>query len=841
MTVVRPGAALIAAATLLAGCADLSRRTAAGGAAGDACRQIESLYVTSQRSAFSLDFPEAERRLREITSRYDSDPGLAACRGGVTEALAYAELGLTLSSQRKFRLAEAAFADAEAALGRRAAAAEDPDRLAVERGRIEALRAQHALNLRDYETAERAGREAVALLAPQDDDPLADFGALVELSAEDRGRRLSGLSGLYSRSAALARLGRAEEARATLDEALDVASALPGATGALRSRLLVESALIELFAGRPGAAATPAREAAEQLAVELPDTPLAARARLVEATALASARRREAAFSAFDRAFAAYGDSPAALQFESVWPYFKLAIESEAAGLIDEATMTSGVFEAAQLIRSASAASDIAQNAAQFEAGDDAAARAVREWRAAQDQLFLLSSALSRRDLQEYERESLNRRFVEAAEAEARLRARRDELAPDFAAAIERPASLEEVQAALEPDEALLQVMLGQPRSLLILVEPDDVTVRTTRIDGVTAGAIVQILRGATRPGPGGLYQGFNVGGAHLVFQELLGDLGPRIAEGPKVFVVATGALQGLPLEVLVASDPAPLAGELARGDYRGVDWLGARTAFSYLPSARNLVDLRQSGGASQATGRVLGFGDYDPGADGAAAIDARRRAACAAEADIIRRLPRLPGTGAELARIEAAFDGQGVETLTGSAFTESALKRLSAEGALADYRVLHFATHGLLWPTVDCFDPALTASVAPGEGEDGLIESGEIRALDLDAQLVVLSACESTDVEIADAGENLSGLARAFFGAGARSVLASHWLVDDEAAVGLMGAFYERLGADPTTPFVEALRAAQATLRDSPETSHPVFWAPFVVIGDGRLALGAG
>jgi CHAT domain-containing protein/tetratricopeptide (TPR) repeat protein len=828
---------LLAAAAALAGCAQEPERATATSA--DGCRQIEALYITAQRSSFSLDFPEAERKFREIAARYDDDPALRACRGAASEPLTYGELGLALSSQRKVRLAQAAFEDADAAVARMEADGASEEQIATQRGRLAALKAQNDLNTRDFAGAERESAVAINLLDTDSGASAVEPTSVLGLSADEQSRRLSGVTGLYSRSAALARLGdRIEDARAANEQALRIASSIPGATGALQSRILIDRAKLEIRAGRDEAAVETASRAAAQLAEELPETPLAANARLVEGAALANVGRRDAAFAAFRSAFDTYANFPAALSYEAVWPYIKLAVESEAAGAIDEATMAAGIFEAAQLVRSANAASDIAQTVAEFAETDSAAAAAVRDWRAAQDELFLISSALSRRDLEEFERESLNRRFIEAAAAEERLRDRRDAVAPEFASAIERPATLAAVQDSLGEDEALIQILVGVPRSTVILVEPDAVTVRTPAFDAPNTEAIVSFLRSST-VAVGGGYGGYEASIAYEVFRGLLLDLGPRVAETAKVFVATNGAMQSLPLEILVASNPAGEAGALARGDYRGVDWLGLRTLFSYLPSVRSLVDLRAAPGSASASD-VVAFGDYNPGADAAAGVSPRLQAVCGGEVETLRRLPRLAGTRAELESIDAAFAGAGVDTFLGDAFTEGRVKALSEEGRLADYRVVHFATHGMLWPTVDCFDPLLTASVAPEEGEDGLLQSGELRRLDLDAQLVVLSACQSTGVEVADAGENLSGLARAFFGAGARSVIASHWLVEDEAAAAIMSAFYQQLAADRSIAFGDALRNAREVVRTRPETSHPAFWAPFVLVGDGRLSLSA-
>lgn len=839
---VAANAGLLGAMALLAACAaePVGTDRRADTDRGDICAEIASAFLAGQRDSFGLSFAEAETRMRSILVMLDDAATEPACPGGVSRSVVLAELGLSLSGQRKFRLADGAFAEARAALARQpTGTVGERERARLDTGRIDVLDAQHALNQRNFADADSRSRVALEALGPVAATRQRDFGDLVAVDSEEHDRLITGLSGFFAQSAALSRTGQTEQAQTAIASAIELAGALPGVTGAMRSRLQSEQALNEIEAGRPEAALAIAREAAEQLASELPNTPLAGRARLIEAAALARLGRSEEAFNAFETAFDIYADSPAALEYESIWPFIRLAIERGAAGRFGEARLNEGVFRAAQLVRTASAAGDIAQAAAQLEAGTDAAAAAVRDWRAAREELLLLTTALSRRDLLDFEREALNRRFVEAAERASTTRARRDRIAPEYRRAIDTPVMLGDVQGALRPGELMLQILVGAPRSTLILVSPERVRVATSIIDGDFADAAVDLLRTPMQPGPDGRYPGFPAGVAQQIHDLLLGPLADEIAGADKVFVSATGALQGLPLEMLVTREPDGQAQRIAAGDYSGVAWLGAQTTFSYLPSPRNLVDLRGVAGMSAGQRTFMGFGDFDPGPDPAALIDPRRRASCAAEVALLRQLPRLPGTAREIARIEALLGAEAVETLTGRAFTEDALKRLSDEGALRDFRVVHFATHGLLWPTTDCFEPALSASVVPGLDEDGLIESGEIRALDLDAQLVVLSACQSTDPAIADAGENLSGLARAFFTAGTRSVIASHWVVDDEQTAALMEAFYRRIGDDRRRPFGNALAEAAADLRAAPATSHPVFWAPFVLLGDGTMALG--
>jgi CHAT domain-containing protein len=179
---------------------------------------------------------------------------------------------------------------------------------------------------------------------------------------------------------------------------------------------------------------------------------------------------------------------------------------------------------------------------------------------------------------------------------------------------------------------------------------------------------------------------------------------------------------------------------------------------------------------------------------------------------------------------------------VTGAAFTDSAIK---ARPDLDQYRVMHFATHGLVTaPRADCpARPSLLTSFG-GEGSDGLLTFAEIFELRIDADLVILSACDTAsgaglaatrEAGITSGGDfALDGLVRAFVGAGGRSVIASHWPVPDDydATKRLISGMF---GAPPGTATATALRRAQRALMDDPATSHPYYWSGFAIVGDGE------
>ena len=155
----------------------------------------------------------------------------------------------------------------------------------------------------------------------------------------------------------------------------------------------------------------------------------------------------------------------------------------------------------------------------------------------------------------------------------------------------------------------------------------------------------------------------------------------------------------------------------------------------------------------------------------------------------------------------------------------------------LSQYRVVAFATHGLLPGELKCKGEPALALTPPATGsadEDGLLDAGEVAQLKLDADWVVLSACNTAAPDGGLGGQSLSGLARAFFYAGARSLLVSHWAVASQPTVILTTTLFEAYTRDGALGRAAALRAAQAKLQGDPATSHPAFWAPFVLVGDG-------
>jgi len=200
---------------------------------------------------------------------------------------------------------------------------------------------------------------------------------------------------------------------------------------------------------------------------------------------------------------------------------------------------------------------------------------------------------------------------------------------------------------------------------------------------------------------------------------------------------------------------------------------------------------------------------------------------------ELVRGLPRLRDTAGELRQIAQALKAPESDVILGAEATE---KRVRSSD-LSRYRVIAFATHGLLPGELKCKgEPALalTPPATATTDEDGLLDAGEVAQLKLDADWVVLSACNTAAPDGKLGGQSLSGLARAFFYAGARSLLVSHWAVATQPTVTLTTTMFDAYAKNAAAGRAAALRAAQLKLMGEQATSHPSFWAPFVLVGDG-------
>ena len=361
----------------------------------------------------------------------------------------------------------------------------------------------------------------------------------------------------------------------------------------------------------------------------------------------------------------------------------------------------------------------------------------------------------------------------------------------------------------------------------------------------------------------------FDLAVAHELYLSLFGQSDDLI-KGKHLLIVPSGPLTSIPLHLLVTEKPDKGIPDSVEG-YRAAAWLAKRNAITILPSVGSLQALRQLP-PSQANEPYIAFGNPlllgRSGTDKSAWDKQRCEQPAVTRLAQAERIGRqgvslramnlaelraqepLPETADELCAVAGALGtlGQQDETVwLGERATERNLKALSREGKLTRYKVLHFATHGLIAGEAELIlkakaEPALILTppkddtpVGELEEDDGLLTASEVAQLELDADWIVLSACNTAAGEKGDA-EALSGLARAFFYAKARALLVSHWPVNSDAAVKLTTRAFAELSANPQIGRAEALRRSMADLitKGAPHEAHPAFWAPFVLVGEG-------
>jgi CHAT domain-containing protein len=258
----------------------------------------------------------------------------------------------------------------------------------------------------------------------------------------------------------------------------------------------------------------------------------------------------------------------------------------------------------------------------------------------------------------------------------------------------------------------------------------------------------------------------------------------------------------------------------------------------AHVPSAANFVALRKAG-SSRAAQPWFGFGGFRP-VTLAQAEATFSGAACAGSARLFASLPTLPFAQRELDAARELLGASPSDELLNAAFTADAVRRI----ALKNYRILHFATHALLPAELRCQnEPAIVTSAPPNarDASGTLLTASDVAGLDLDANAVILSACNTGGPGNSTRGESLSGLARAFFFAGARSMLVTHWSINDQTSAFLVADTLRRLVAGNDGGLAGALRQAQLGLigragKDLPPyLAHPFYWAPFALIGESK------
>jgi CHAT domain-containing protein len=819
---------------------------AATGSAGPRSAALELAAQRQAAAAFGTNEVGSYERLMALGRALNQAESFAAAEDAYRGALAVQErvlgagspdtvtalmhLALNLSNQDRRAEAEALFARADA-LAPRAADPVAPIRLRHYRGlhELNADRADRAVALlREAEAGYSALIPPAILRSATTEADLGPVGDAVLESA------ILGLSEAWrNMAAALARGPQSAQAAALAADSRALLRRTGLEQGLTAGRGLRTEATAAASTGRGEEAAQRLEQAARRFNAVAPGERPEAVTLFLAGRTRAELGRTQSALDAFRTGAAILRARQIALPVEVVMPYLHaLHAAQQGAPEAQAAALRREMFSAAQLAQRSGTVRMVQLASARIGAasGDPRVADAVRRLQDADRELrdlFAERDTLAPGGLAAL---ALDRRIAALQQQRAEVEGEVAAAAPGYRQLLLASVDADAVARALDAEEVLVTMLLGRDGGYVLSLRADGrVAAHRTALGEAAAAALVARLR-AAMDGQAAEPGRFDTAAAAELHAALLAPLATA-TEGAATLVVAPdGPLLGLPFGLLLTgpADPAALG---------QAPWLIRRHAIVHVPSPQTLVTQRAAGRGSSAPNPYRGFGDFaPPSAAQLAATFPQDR--CAADARMAAGLGRLPGTRVEVLSAQR-LTGAGPDAVRlGPDFTAAALR----QAQLDQYRVIHLATHALLPGELSCLpEPSIVVSPPAGarDAAASFIRASEVLGLKMDADLVVLSACNTGGPGGEGGGEALSGLARSFFYAGARGLLVTHWAVDDAASALLVADTLRRQGGGAAS--AASLRGAQLLIleeagRRLPAAfAHPYYWAPFALIGDGR------
>jgi len=415
------------------------------------------------------------------------------------------------------------------------------------------------------------------------------------------------------------------------------------------------------------------------------------------------------------------------------------------------------------------------------------------------------------------------------------------------------PLTIQQVQTNLLDKQALIVYLIGKKKSYLWVVTKEEAAIYPLDINEQQIDESVRQLRHVLDPtNLEGSYTipAIPVDKAYHLYQQILAPAEKILQSIKHLIIVSDKALQSLPLSVLVTKK---VQGKIKTPEgHLKVDWLINSKAISSLPAVSSLKVLRKAElQKSKVESPFLGIGDpalakseeyFTLRNKGKNAIPNLLRSIVGASrsivaVDVLSRMAELPETADELKQVSDILGGSKQDLYLRDKATETIVKSLP----LNKYNVVHFATHGLMAGDFQgLFEPALVMTLSPNVldfDDNGLLTTSEITQLNFNANMVVLSACNTAANDGSPGAEGLSGLARAFFYAGGRALFVSNWAVASDATVDITIGMFRHKKTQASIGMAEAHRLSILDLmkdKERPHFAHPMFWAPFVIVGLG-------
>jgi len=439
---------------------------------------------------------------------------------------------------------------------------------------------------------------------------------------------------------------------------------------------------------------------------------------------------------------------------------------------------------------------------------------------------------------------------------------------PEFLAKIRnKTIQLNDLQSYLSAKEAIVLFLLGSQKSYIQMITNNQIFLHEISQSDQDLYKDIYSLRKGLEIESGKVKE-FDLVKSNSIYMNLFSQLDQEIKQIDHLIIVPSGPLSSLPFSVLVTQTNT-------NQDYSQAKWLINDVAITHSPSLKSFYEKRSTVPSVQPTKTFLAFGDpvlansknttnkvanlTKTSANSKSSFNSSMKALSPAQedlslstpagkiicvdkgpipAEILNALPSLPDTRTE---IENVMNSLGIKDTKDIYLGKNAIEPNLRNLSLIDYRIIYFATHGLLPGEIKCqLEPGLVLTPPPQAAktkyEDGLLGVSEIIELKLNADLVVLSACNTAGDKNSFGGESLTGLVEAFFFAGAHNLLVSHWSVPSQATSQLMSQLFINVGPKLSNGTASSLQKSQLKMLKSPSTSHPVFWGAFVLMGDGAI-----
>ena len=387
---------------------------------------------------------------------------------------------------------------------------------------------------------------------------------------------------------------------------------------------------------------------------------------------------------------------------------------------------------------------------------------------------------------------------------------------------------LSDIRNEINDDQAIISYFIDINSVYILGITNNNFTINKKKINNKQFSKLIAKVIKSVKISETGKLNKFDFKNSKIIYDIILKPVENIILDKKELIIIPHKSLSSLPIEILVSNKTKATNSFISSK----VDCVGKKFAISYYPSIYSFYNLKKVN-FSKAKYSFLGLGNPDLRSSNQAVTKkmdySKLMSRGIANSDEIRKMNNLPETADELNFIANIFK-KNSKLYLGKDFNETKIKSLD----LSNYRFISFATHAVIANQINNIaEPGLilTPPKKSTKDNDGILTVTEIEKLNLNSDIVILSACNTASNDGSPNGEGLSGLTSAFFQAGTKSMLVTHWDVETNSAVKLTTGALSKYNKE--TNLSVALQKTKIEMISNDKTSHPFFWAPFTLIGN--------